>query len=57
MIESTESFHTTYLKVVNPSSDKLIKSLYFIAVANAPGIESFDGSAERNGHGIYFHFS
>ena len=32
----TECFHTSYLEVVNPSSDELIKFLYFIAVADAP---------------------
>ena len=36
----TQCFHTSNLEVVNPSSDKLIKSLYFIAVANAPATTS-----------------
>ena len=31
-----ETFHTTYLEVVYPSSDKLIEFLHLIAVANAP---------------------
>ena len=31
-----ECFHTTYLEVVNTSSDKLIQFLYFVAVAYAP---------------------
>lgn len=32
----TQGFHTAYLKVVYPPSDKLVKFLYLIAVANAP---------------------
>ena len=31
-----EFLHTTYLEVVNPTSDKLIKFLNLVAVANAP---------------------
>ena len=37
---STESFHTTYLEVVNPPSDKLIKFLNLIAVAYSPATTS-----------------
>ena len=33
---STETFHTSYLEVVNPSSDELIDLFYLVAVAYAP---------------------
>ena len=29
-------FHTSYLEVVNPPSDKLIELFHLVAVANAP---------------------
>lgn len=32
----TEYFHTSYLEVVNPPSDKLIELFHLVAVANAP---------------------
>ena len=32
----TDTPHRSYLEIVNPSPDKLIEFLYFIAVANAP---------------------
>ena len=32
----TKCFHTTYLEIVNPPSDKLIEFHHFITVANAP---------------------
>ena len=35
-----ESFHTSYLEVVNPPSDELVEFLYLIAVANAPATAS-----------------
>ena len=35
----TECFHTSYLEVVSPSSDELIKFLHFVAVANAPNYD------------------
>ena len=31
-----ECFHTSYLEIVNPSSDELVEFLHFVAVANAP---------------------
>ena len=31
-----ECFHTSYLEVVNPPSDKLIELFHLVAVANAP---------------------
>ena len=36
----TQFFHTTYFKIVYPSSDKLINFLYLVAVANAPATAS-----------------
>ena len=33
---SAESFHTTYLEVVYPTSDELVEFLHFIAVAYTP---------------------
>ena len=32
----TESFHTSYLEVVNPSSNELIEFRNLVTVANAP---------------------
>ena len=33
---STETFHASDFEVVNPSTDKLVEFLYFVAVAYAP---------------------
>ena len=32
----TKGFHTSYLEVVNPPSNELVKLLYFITVADTP---------------------